>query len=174
MPEFLHIITIHDWAKIMAAMTDFFENKLVDFLFRGQALGITGATAAAGTGPASVWAAAMTTVDNDGQSARVEVTGGNYARVQITSSLANWSGTQGAGTTTASTGSSGTISNNNVITFPTPNANWSGQVVGIELFDAATGGNGLAYGALTAGKTVNNGDPAPYFPAGSLSFQIDN
>ena len=31
----------------MAAMTDFLENKLIDFLFRGQALGITGATAAA-------------------------------------------------------------------------------------------------------------------------------
>jgi hypothetical protein len=157
----------------MAAMTDFFENKLVDFIFRAQALGITGATAAAGTGPATLWVAAMTTVDNDAGSAKVEVTGGSYARVAVTSSLANWAGTQGAASTTASSGSSGTTSNNAAITFPAPSANW-GSLTAFEIYDAATGGNPLAYASLTTAKTVNNGDPAPSFAAGALTFQFDN
>jgi hypothetical protein len=154
-------------------MSDFFENKLIDFLFRGQALGITGATAAAGTGPATLYVALMTTVDNDAGSARVEVAGGSYARVAVASSLANWAGTQGAGTTAASSGSSGTTSNNIPITFPAPTANW-GSVTGFEIFDAAAGGNSIAYSALTPAKTVNNLDPAPSFGAGSLTFQVDN
>lgn len=157
----------------MSAMSDFLENKLIDFFFRAQALGITGATAAAGTGPATLYIAAMTTVDNDAGSAKVEVSGGSYARVAVTSSLANWAGTQSAGSTTASTGSSGTTSNNIAITFPAPTANW-GTITGMEIYDAATTGNPLAYGALTTNKTVNNGDAAPSFVAGALTFQIDN
>lgn len=156
----------------MAALSDFAENKLIDFLFRGQALGITGASAAAGTGPSTIYVALYTTAPTD-STAGTEVSGGSYARVAVTSSLANWAGTQGAGTTTASTGTSGTTSNNNAITFPSPTANW-GVIVAAGLLDAATGGNLLAYGALTANKTVNNGDAAPSFPAGSLTFQLDN
>jgi hypothetical protein len=49
-----------------------------------------------------------------------EVTGGSYARVAVTSSLANWAGTQSAGSTTASSGTGGTTSNNNAITFSAP------------------------------------------------------
>ncbi len=157
----------------MAAMTDFLENKLIDFLVRAQALGITGATAAAGTGPATVYVALMTTVDNDAGSAKVEVSGGSYARVAVTSSLANWAGTQSAGSTTASSGSSGTTSNNNAITFPAPTGNW-GSIVAAEIYDASSGGNPLLYGSLGTPKTVNNGDPAPSFAAGALQFQIDN
>lgn len=157
----------------MSALSDFAENKLIDFLFRAQALGITGATAAAGTGPATLYVALMTTVDNDAGSAKVEVTGGSYARVAVTSSLANWAGTQGAGTTVASSGSSGTTSNNNAITFPVPSAAW-GVITGVEIYDAATGGNPLAYGTLSPSKTVNNGDPAPSFAAGALQVQLDN
>jgi hypothetical protein len=71
------------------ALSDFFENKWIDFIFRAQALGITGATAAAGTGPATLYVALFTTADNDAGSARVEVSGGSYARVAVTSSLAN-------------------------------------------------------------------------------------
>jgi hypothetical protein len=46
-------------------------------------------------------------------------------------------------------------------------------VVGIEWWDAATSGNRWAYGSLTTSKTVNNGDPAPFFAAAALTFQID-
>lgn len=157
----------------MAAMSDFLENKYIDWFFRAQALGVTGGTAAAGTGPATLYVSLLTTLNNDADSAKVEVSGGSYARVAVTSSLANWAGTQGAGTTTASTGSSGTTSNNNTITFPTPTANW-GTVVGFEIRDAATGGNVCYSGTVTPNKTINNGDPAPYYPAGSLTVQVDN
>lgn len=156
----------------MAAMTDFKESKLIDFLFRAQALGIAGATAGAGSGPATLYIGLFTAAGNDGAPG-TEVTGGAYARVAVTSSLANWAGTQGAGTTTVSTGSSGTTSNNNAVTFPAPTANW-GQVVEWGFFDAATGGNELDRAALATPKTINNGDPAPSFAAGALTYQIDN
>lgn len=156
----------------MAANTDFFENKQIDFIFRGQALGITGASAAAGTGPATLYVGLITAAGSDG-SPGTEVTGGSYARVAVTSSLANWAGTQGAGTTTASSGSSGTTSNNIVLTFPAPTANW-GVAVEWGVFDAATAGNELIRTALGVNKTINNADPAPYFPAGTLTYQIDN
>lgn len=156
----------------MSAWTDFAENKLIDWFLRAQAIGITGATASAGTGPATTYVALFTAAPSDAGGG-TEVTGGSYARVAVTSSLANWAGTQGAGTTTASTGTSGTTSNNNAITFPAPTANW-GTVTHAAIFDASTGGNMLIWGALSASKTVNNGDSAPSFPAGSLTFQIDN
>lgn len=156
----------------MAALTDFFENKIIDFVFRGQALGITGATAAAGTGPTSLFVALFTTNPTD-TGGGVEVTGGSYARVSVSSSLVNWAGTQATASTVASSGATGTTSNNATITFPAPTANW-GVITGFAIFDAVTAGNMLIFGALTANKTVNNGDAAPVFSAAALSFQIDN
>lgn len=106
-----------------------------------------------------------------------EVTGGSYARVAITCSLANLAGTQAAASTTASTGTGGTTSNNNAVTFPAPTANWAtglAQIGACLLFDQLTGGNQVAAGVLGTPKTVNNGDSAPSFPAATLTFQIDN
>lgn len=156
----------------MAAMTDFLENKLIDFLFRGQALGITGASAAAGTGPTSLYLALYTSNPTD-STAGTEVSGGSYARVAVSSTLANWAGTQAAASTSASSGTTGTTSNNGTITFPAPTANW-GSITGFGILDASTGGNLLIYGALSTSKTVNNGDAAPSFAAAALTFQIDN
>ena len=156
----------------MAALSDKLENALIDWLLRAQAIGITGATAAAGTGPATTYVALFTTTPADAGGG-VEVTGGSYARVAVTSSLANWAGTQAAASTTASTGTNGTTSNNLAITFPAPTANW-GSIVAIGIFDASTAGNLLLWGPLTTAKTVNNADPAPSFAAAALSFQIDN
>jgi hypothetical protein len=146
----------------MAALSDYLENKVIDWLLRGQAF----------TPPATVYVGLVTAAENDAAGG-TEVTGGSYARVAVASSLANWAGTQGAGTTVASSGTSGTTSNNGAITFPAPTANW-GTIVGMAVFDAATGGNELFYAPLTTNKTVNNGDPAPSFAAAALSLQIDN
>jgi hypothetical protein len=146
----------------MAALSDYLENKLLDALLRGQPF----------TMPATVNVALDTTVDNDGDSSKVEVSGGSYARVAVASSLANWAGTQAAASTVASSGTSATTSNNGVITFPTPTAAW-GVITGFAVYDAPTGGNLLFYAALTTPKTVNNGDPAPSFAAGTLSLQLD-
>ena len=146
----------------MAAMSNYLENKLIDAIFRGQAF----------TMPATIHVALFTGAPTD-SAGGTEVTGGAYARVAVTSSLANWAGTQAAGSTVASSGTEGTTSNNNAVTFPAPTANW-GTITHFALMDAASGGNMLVHGALLQSKTVNNGDAAPQFAAGALSFQIDN
>lgn len=146
----------------MAAWSNFAENKIIDAVFRGQALGA----------PATLYVGLLTAAPSDAGGG-AEVTGGSYARVAVTSSLANWAGTQAAGSTVASSGTSGTTSNNAKITFPAPTAAWGG-VTHFGLFDAATGGNLWVYAALTTPKTINNGDTAPSFEISSLTFQVDN
>ena len=155
----------------MAALSNIFENKLVDFIFRGQALGLTGASAAAGTGPTTLYVGLLTAVSGEAGGG-TEVSGGSYARVAVASSLANWAGTQGAGTTAVSSGTTGTTSNNNAVPFITPTADW-GLVVQAAVYDAATGGNLLFYAGLAFNKTINAQDLVS-FPAGSLTFQMDN
>lgn len=145
----------------MSALSDYLENKIVDQLFRGQAYSF----------PSTLYVGLVTVAENDAGGG-TEVAGNGYARVAVTNSLANWAGTQSAGSTTASSGTSGTTSNNNTISFPTPTASW-GTLVGFGIWDAATGGNLLVYGALTVSKTINTGDVVD-FPAGTLQFQIDN
>lgn len=144
------------------SFTDGFENSQIDFLFRGQTY----------TPPATRYIG-LDTVACTEAGGGTEVTGGSYARVGVTSSLANWAGTQGAGTTVASTGTSGTTSNNGAITFPAPTANW-GQVLSFRIWDAASAGAAIICQNLTTPKTVNNGDPAPAFNAGALTIQVDN
>lgn len=139
------------------AMTDYLENKVVDWLFRGQTF----------TPPATIYVALYTASCNDAGGG-TEVTGGSYARVGVASSLANWAGTQSAGSTTASTGTGGQTSNNAAVTFPAPTANW-GVVTHFALLDASTAGNMLICQALTASKTINSGDSAPSFAIGALT-----
>jgi len=146
----------------MSALSDYLENKIIDWLLRGQAF----------TPPATVYAALLTAAPSD-SGGGTEVSGGSYARVAVSSSLANWAGTQSAGSTTASSGTGGTTSNNNAITFPAPTGNW-GVCTHFALYDASSSGNLLAWAALTASKTINNGDAAPSFAAGALTLQIDN
>lgn len=143
------------------ALTDYAENKIVDATLRGQAIGA----------PATGYIALYTACPTD-STAGTEVSGGSYARVAITASLANWSGTQSAGSTTASSGTGGTVSNNGTVSFPTPTASW-GTVVCWAYTDAASAGNIWIYSALTVNKTINNGDSVS-FSAGAATFQIDN
>jgi len=156
----------------MSAQSDNFENKYIDWLFRAQALGLNGATAGAGSGLATLYISLKVAADTDAAQG-AEVSGGGYARVPVVSSLANWAGTQGAGSTAVSSGTSGTTSNNVAVTFPTPTGAW-GQAVGFGVHDSLTGGTELYYGALAAPKTINNGDPAPSFAPGALTIQVDN
>jgi hypothetical protein len=149
-------------AAFGTAMSDYLENKLLDTLLRGQSY----------TMPTTVYAALATSTGSD-TACGTEVSGGSYARVSVTSSLSNWAGTQSAGSTTASSGTGGTTSNNNSITFPSPTANW-GTVTEVCVFDASSAGNLLFRTALTTSKTINNGDAAPSFAAAALTFQIDN
>ena len=143
------------------ALSDYLENKLVDEQLRGQAY----------SPPASSYIALLTTACSDA-AAGTEVSGGSYARAAIANSLANWSGTQAAGSTAASSGTGGTTSNNVAINFAAPTASW-GTVSHIGFFNAATGGNLLICTALSTPKTISAGDTVS-FPPGSLTVQIDN
>lgn len=157
----------------MPALSNAMENALVDTLLRGQTLTLQGKTLTWSAAP-SLYVALFTADPTDTGSLANEVSGGSYARVAVVCSLANWSGTQSAGSTTASSGTNGTVSNNGAITFPAPTANW-GVVTHAALMDSSSGaGTMVAFGALSAAKTINNGDPAPSFPAAALQFQIDN
>lgn len=142
----------------MSAMSDYLENKLVDHIFRAQSF----------SAPATLYVALFTSAPSD-SGGGTEVSGGNYARASVTSSLANWAGTQSAGSTTASSGTGGQTSNNGAITFNAPSgANW-GTVTHFGIFDAASSGNLLFHGALTAPKTINDGDAAPSFQTAQLA-----
>jgi hypothetical protein len=143
-----------------ASLSNYTQNKLVDWFLRGQTY----------TPPASIYVGLDTTAGS-ASACGTEVSGGSYARVAVTSSLTNWAGTQGSGTTTASSGTSGETSNNAAITFPAPTATW-GSIVGFCFFDASSGGDMLLYAPLTVSKTVNSGDAAPSFAAAALTWTI--
>lgn len=141
----------------MSAMSDYLENKLVDHIFRGVSF----------TAPSQLHVALFTAAPSD-SGGGTEVSGGSYARAALSPSTANWASTGGATTTTnPSAGTGGATSNNSAITFPAPTANW-GTVTHFGIFDASSGGNLLIHGALTASKTVNNGDAAPSFAISAL------
>lgn len=146
----------------MAALSDFLENKLIDQIFRGQAYAF----------PATLFFGLLTSAPSDAGGG-VEVSGGSYARVAVTASLANFAGTQAAASTTASSGTGGTTSNNGSIAFPAPTGSW-GVVTHVGIYDATTAGNLLMYAALTTAKTINLGDAAPTYAPAQFTLQIDN
>lgn len=143
------------------SMSDYLENKVIDWLFRGQAF----------TVPSPKYVSLHTAACSD-SSGGTEVSGGSYARVSFTDSTSNWANTQDSGTGVSS-GTGGTTKNKAAITFPAPSANW-GSITHVGIHDASTSGNLLFCSALGTAKTVNNGDPAPAFAIDALTIQIDN
>lgn len=144
----------------MSAMSDYIENKIVDHILRNRAYSV----------PATIYVALYTAAPSDAGGG-TEVSGGSYARVLVGPSDTAWTATQGGTPSAASSGTGGASSNGSTITFPTPTANW-GTITHVAILDASSGGNFLFTGALTTPKTVNNGDPAPTFPAGSLTVTL--
>jgi hypothetical protein len=144
----------------MAAASDWLENKLVDYVFRGRAW----------TPPATLYLALFTAAPSD-SGGGTEVSASGYARVAITSGYAAWKSTQGTTADEASTGTGGQTVNAAVLSFPTPTANW-GTVTHVGLFDASTSGNLVAHGALTSSKTVNLGQAGPSFSVGALTITV--
>jgi hypothetical protein len=135
----------------MAAMSDYLETNLRTLIFR---------TGAGFAKTAGLYVALFTAAPSD-SGGGTEVSGGSYARVNVPPLDANW---------TAPDGTGGLTANAATVTFPTATANW-GTITHVGIFDAATAGNLLFHGALSASKVVNNGDTFS-FAVGALSVTL--
>ena len=146
------------------SLTDYGENKVIDALLRGQAIGT----------PATWYIALFTTTCTDaGPGTEVSTSGTAYARQSVSAALASWAGTQSAGSTTASSGTGGTTSNNAAITWSASTAAW-GTVTSVGWMDASTAGNRWICIDLTSSLNVSGAGFTVQFAAGQLTFQIDN
>lgn len=114
----------------MAEFSNYYENTIIDHLFRNQAF----------TPPVTIYLALFTVVPTDAGGG-TEVSGGGYARQSFVLTAA----------------SGGTSSNSANIIFPTATANW-GTVVAVAILDAVSAGNMLMWSNLDVSKTVNSGD----------------
>lgn len=106
------------------------------------------------TAPTTTYVALYTTAPTgrDGTGAvEVSSTATGYARVAIADSAWGAITSNGSGLTLLEQ-----ITNSSAVTFPAATASW-GTVVGAGLLDAATNGNLLDYGDLTASQAVNTG-----------------
>jgi hypothetical protein len=134
------------------AKSDYLEVEFIEHIFRTNVIAVK---------PTILGIALFTAAPSD-SGGGTELTGvGGYLRIDEPPLDANWDAVGG--------GTDGKTANTNIITFPVPTANW-GSVTHFGIFDALTTGNLLYWGALTDPKTVNDGDPAPTFPAGSLTI----
>lgn len=110
--------------------TTYLNNKLLDHAFRNTTY----------TPPTTVYVGLYTVAPTQAGGG-TEVSGGAYARQAATFTAA----------------SNGQIKNSTDITFPIATANW-GDIVAVGVFDAATGGNLLAYTTPAVTKKVLSGD----------------
>ncbi len=131
----------------MGSFTDYWENEILDHLFgKGSYT------------PPTIYVGLSMTNPLDDASGLSEPTGNGYARVQTSAS--DWSMASG-----------GYLDNANEITFAQATGSW-GTITHFALFDAATGGNMLAHGALSQSTSVDNSDVAG-FEVGDLGISLD-
>jgi len=129
----------------MPGFSNYLRNALLDHIFGNATF----------TPPANIFVALSTTEPSGDGSGVTEPSGNGYARVST--SDADWSGA-----------SSFEIQNTSDVTFPTATGSW-GTVSYFVLYDAASGGNMLIFGALTLSKEIVSGR-TPSFTAGDLSI----
>lgn len=146
------------------SLTDYGENKVLDALIRGQAIGT----------PAN-WSISLytTTCTDAGPGTEVSSSSTGYGRQTVAASMAAWAGTQSAGSTAASSGSGGATSNNGAITWSASTAAW-GTISSVGWMDASTAGNRWICIDLTTPLNVSGAGFTVSFSAGQLTFQIDN
>jgi hypothetical protein len=133
----------------MTAFSDYLENALLNGTLRNTATG--GGYA---SGLAAVFVGLHTANPGEVDPTTSEVTGGSYARTAIT-----------FGAPVA-----GSSSNDALVTFPTATASWL-TVTHFAIYNAATLGNELYWGALTVNKTVDSGDIFT-IPIGNLAVTL--
>lgn len=129
----------------MSAFTTTLENNVLDHVLANTAY----------TQPTAVYGALFTTATDD-TGGGTEVSAGGYARVQIEMDAA----------------SGGSASNTNDETFGPATANW-GTVSHFALYDAATAGNMLIHGALSASKTIETNDELKFAAGTGITISLD-
>jgi len=131
------------------SLSNFTELEILDHLFGGAAY----------SAPATLYLGLFTATPSDAGGG-TEVSGGSYARKAVTANATNFPAA-----------SAGAITLNVAQSFVTATASW-GVVTQFGIFDAVSVGNLIAWGDLTASKTVDNGDTVS-FAVGSLVIQLD-
>lgn len=112
--------------------------------------------------PAHLFVALFTTAPVNGtDGSAVEVSGTSYVRLQITPNTTNFAAPSGAAPASSASGAN--------FVFATPGGSW-GTVNGWAIYDAASAGNMIDYGAFT-GIAVGTGDTVEFL-TGSLTLTI--
>jgi hypothetical protein len=120
-----------------------FETRVLTWVF----------TSGSATRP-TAWYVALFTTNPAEDASGTEVSGGGYARQSATFTV-----------------SGNTASNSGAIEYPTATAGY-GTVSHVGVFDASSGGNLIAYAALTTSKTIDTGDVLR-IPADDLDITLD-
>jgi hypothetical protein len=124
-------IFFYVWSFVVAAMSDYLETKVLDYVLRDTA----------DWAPSAIFLSLHTDTPGDGDGNEVSAGAYTYARQAITFNAAH--------------ATAGTATNSSVEEFTNMPA---AAVTHIGLHDAVSAGNLLFHGALTAAKTVANGD----------------
>jgi hypothetical protein len=143
-------------------MSDYLENILIDFVFRGVNY----------TPSENLYIALCTSVPNDADSGTTiaEVTGGNYERFRIPCQMTSWYSTAGS-TSAPSNGSNGRTGN--ALAIEWEEVTWEDTVIAVAICDAPIGGNMLFYGELEKSKTVTAGSSIKFL-INQLTYKIDD
>ena len=120
-----------------------FENRVLTWVF----------TASGATRPTS-WYIALFTSNPDEDGSGSEVSGGGYVRESATFTVTGNAATNAA-----------------AVEYPVATAPY-GTVTHVGVYDASTGGNLIAYAALTSSKVIDTGDVLRV-PAGDLDITLD-
>ena len=102
------------------------------------------------------------------QTGASEVSGGSYARVSVSTTTASaiFGGVHVAAAAPATNGTKQEVSNSAILTFPSPTGTW-GTCSFFGFWDAATAGNFLFGGPLTANIAPLSGGSAPTVAVGA-------
>lgn len=139
----------------MSGFPNDMEANILNHFFGGAAL--------SPASPATVHVGLFTTLPADDETGGVEASYTGYARVGVTNNATEWpAATEGAPTQK---------SNANTITFGQKTDVGSITVVGFGLFDAASAGNLLFFGAVTPNQAVGQND-TPRFLAGDVIIEL--
>ena len=125
------------------SFSNYLETEILDHVFGGNAY----------TAPTTHYLALFTAAPGE-TGGGTECTGTSYARTAVTFTVSGNEATNSA-----------------AVEFATAGNNW-GTITHVGVFDALTSGNLMAYGTLTASKTVETGDVFRV-PAGDLDITLN-